>query len=207
MIKCWPNQSSVGEKGFILPTCPHHSSSWRKVRAVTLMRELTGSQGETVLIKSLTLISYTTQNHQRRCGAIHRRCVLLHINRENACTQLPTDQPSGVYSQLRSLLPLLSVKITHLLTNTMNLLPVLRGIIMEDLTKLVWGKIPWYLKHGAGKAIEYSELNGLLSWGTLKSKNVESNAGHGKFQIEAKTIRSGPMIFWSENSWFLLSCG
>lgn len=59
------------------------------------------------------------------------------------------------YSELRSLLPLMSVKITHLLTNTMNLLPVSWDIIMEDLTKLVWGKISWYLELWAGKAIEY----------------------------------------------------
>lgn len=108
-----------------------------------------------MLIKLLTLLSYTIQNHQPRCGAIHRRCVLLYINRENACTELPTDQSSGVYSELRSLLPLMSVKITHLLTNTMNLLPVLWDIIMEDLTKLVWGKISWYWELWAGKAIEY----------------------------------------------------
>lgn len=34
-----------------------------------------------------------------------------------------------------------------------------------------------------------------LLWGSLKSESVESNAGQGKFQIEAKTIRSVPMIF------------
>lgn len=66
---------------------------------------------------------------------------------------------------------------------------------MEDLTKLVWGKISWYLELWAGKAVEYSELNGLLLWGSLKRKSVESNAGHGTFQIEAKTIRIVPMIF------------